>query len=79
MVHKIGKASEFLQANVVETLRKIKVPEEIKDPSNEAYQFCAKAEEYFKLHKKIVYDKIVDGSFIISPPEITKTKQGTSC
>ena len=74
-----GAASSFLKADVVKALQKIKVPEEIKNPSNDAYQLSSKAVEYFKLDKKIIYKKIMDGSFVLSPPEVTKTKQGTSC
>ena len=76
---KSGTASELLKADQVEILRKIRAPDETKHPANESYQFCSKVEEYFKLDKKNVYKKIIDGNFVISPPEVTKTKQGTPC
>ena len=78
MVTKTGAASNFLKPDVVKALRGIKVPQEIENPSNNAYPLSLKIKEYFKLEKTKVYDEIVDGTFVICPPEITKTKQGTS-
>ena len=61
---KLGTASEFLKADQVEILRKIRSPDETKDPANEPYQFCSEVEEYFKLDKKTSSDDIT----LIPPP-----------
>ena len=55
------------------------MPDELKNPSNDAYQLSSKVTDYFKLDNKTVYKKIIDGSFVISPHKITKTKHGTLC
>ena len=78
-MRKYGAASEFLKTAMVEALGKVEAPDEVKEPSSNPYPFCANVEEYFKLDKKIVYNKIINGEFFISPPEISKTKQGTAC
>ena len=78
-MRKYGAACGFLKKPAVEALSKVKAPEEIKAPSQNMYPFCDNVEDYFKLDKKVVYKKIINGEFLISPPEITKTKQGTSC
>ena len=52
MVTKAGVASNFLKPDVVKALRGIKVPQEIENPSNNAYPLSLKIKEYFKLEKK---------------------------
>ena len=74
-----GAASDFLKTGLVEALRKVKAPDEIKEPSGYPYPFCANVGDYFKLDKKVVYQKLIDGDFSVAPSEITKTKQGTPC
>ena len=76
---KAAIASSFLKTDAINSLRNITVPDKLKNPSNEAFQISSKAKEHFKLEKETVYRKIIDGSFVLPQPEITKTKQGTSC
>ena len=78
-MRKYGGACGFLNTGMLEALSKVKAPDDLNNPSQNLYPFCSKVEEYFKLDKKIVYKKIINGEFLISPLEITKTKQGTSC
>ena len=74
-----GYASVFTRAETVKILRRLEVPDALKNPSSEAYPMSSKADEYFKLSKKAIYKKLINGDFVCSPPEITKTRQGTSC
>ena len=68
-------ASSYIFGDEYKSLSKTPIIEDLKSPSQCAYPLSNRAEEYGKLIPKLVYRKILDGEFLISHPEKTKTSR----